>query len=258
MDFFDEIEQVLQTYEPISLEQMGASVRLMSRIDNKYVIPAKFLKELLLQIKDQYYAFEIGGKRAHEYKTLYYDTDDLLLYKKHHQGKLNRYKIRERTYVDSELSYFEIKFKNNKNDTIKNRIKITQINDKIEGDTKDFLHTISGLDGELFKPKLWVLYHRITLVSKAMNERATIDLGLTFDNLNNRIDYSDLVVIEAKRDKSLKTTPMLLALKENKLREGGFSKYCFGQASTDPNLKHNQFKKKFHQISQLRKRYGIE
>jgi hypothetical protein len=258
VEFFEEIEEVLQGFSPIGLEEMGASVRLMSRIDNKYVIPAKFLKDLLLQIKDKYFVFEINNKRAHEYKTLYYDTDDLLLYKRHHQGKLNRYKIRERSYVDSELSYFEIKFKNNKNDTIKNRIKISQINDKIEGDTKDFLRTISGLNGDEFRPKLWVLYHRITLVSKAMNERATIDLGLTFDNLNNRVDYSDLVVIEAKRDKTLKTTPILLALKENKLREGGFSKYCLGQASTNPNLKHNQFKKKFHQINQLRKRYDIQ
>jgi hypothetical protein len=256
MDFVHKIENLLQKFTPISLEQMGASVRLMSRIDTKYVIPASFLPELLEQLKDKYFAFEIEGKRALEYRTLYYDTDDLLLYKTHHQGRLNRYKIRERTYVDSKLSYFEIKFKNNKNDTIKNRIKIPTINDKIEGETDAFLRTISGLNGEDFKPKLWVFYHRITLVSKEMNERATIDLNLTYDNLTNAVSYGDLVVIEAKRDKTLKTTPMLLALKDNKLRPGGFSKYCLGQAATNPDLKQNSFKKKFHLIKQIRQRYA--
>lgn len=253
---YSEVHKVLDEFAPIGLEDMGA-VRLMSRIDNKYVIPVKLLPSILEQVKEHYFVFEVHGKRAHEYKTLYYDTDDLHLYKTHHQGKLNRYKIRERTYVDSEISFFEIKFKNNKNDTIKSRIKIDQLHDMIEGDRSEFLKEISGLDGSTFKPKLWVLYYRITLVSKALNERSTIDLNLTFDNYNNTVSYDDLVVIEAKRDKTVKTTPMLQALKENQLREGGFSKYCLGHASTNPDIKHNNFKKKFHKIKQLRKRHSL-
>jgi hypothetical protein len=236
---YSEVHNVLNEFAPIGLEDMGA-VRLMSRIDNKYVIPVKLLPSILEQVKEHYFVFEIHGKRAHEYKTLYYDTDDLLLYKTHHQGKLNRYKIRERTY-----------------DTIKSRIKIDQLHDLIEGNRSEFLKQISGLDGSAFKPKLWVLYYRITLVSKALNERSTIDLNLTFDNYNNTVSYDDLVVIEAKRDKTVKTTPMLQALKENRLREGGFSKYCLGHASTNPDIKHNGFKKKFHKITQLRKRYSL-
>lgn len=252
---FDEIYKTLDSIAPIGLEDMG-SVHLMSRIDNKFIIPLIKLNEILLSLKNEYFVFEINGKRALEYRTLYYDTDDLSLYKRHHQGGLNRYKIRERTYVDSELSFFEIKFKNNKNDTIKSRIKIDQINRTIKDKRKDFLHQISGLDGSNFHPKLWVIYHRITLVSKAMNERATIDLGLTFDNETNKVSYEDLVVIEAKRDKSVKSTAIMRVLRENKLREGGFSKYCLGQACTNPTLKHNKFKNNFHQIEQLRKKYA--
>jgi hypothetical protein len=255
MSEINKIITTLNTIQPIGLEDMGA-VRLMSRIDNKFVIPVTKLNDILNQVKDDYFVFEINGQRAHEYRTLYYDTDELKLYKRHHQGALNRYKIRERTYVDSQISFFEIKFKNNKNDTIKSRIKIDQINRSIEGDRSAFLKEISGLEGAEFKPKLWVLYRRITLVSKAMNERSTIDLELTFDNETNTVKYDDLVVIEAKRDKIVKTTPMLQALKENGLREGGFSKYCLGQASTNPDLKHNKFKKKFHQIQSLRKKHG--
>lgn len=253
---FEQVEDKIKEFTPIGLEDMGA-VRLMSRIDTKYVIPLSRLASILESLTEHYFVFEINGERSPEYKTLYYDTDDLLLYKTHHQGKLNRYKIRERTYVSSEISFFEIKFKNNKKDTIKSRIKIDQINNAIEGERIDFLEKISGLDGKEFSPKLWVLYNRITLVSKALNERATIDLGLTFDNDTNRVEYNDMVVIEAKRDKSVKSTPMLQALKKNKLRPGGFSKYCLGQAAINPDLKQNSFKKKFHHINKLRKDYDI-
>ena len=41
----------------------------------------------------------------------------------HQNKKLNRYKIRQREYLISDISFFEIKFKSNKGRTIKKRIK---------------------------------------------------------------------------------------------------------------------------------------
>lgn len=249
---FDEIHDTIKEFAPIGLNDMGA-VRLMSRIDTKYVVPLNKLNKVLKSLKDDYFVFEIHGLRSHLYNSLYYDTKDLKLYHRHHQGSLNRYKIRERSYVDSNLSFFEIKFKNNKKDTIKSRIKIDHINDSIENERDEFLQAISGLNGKDFTPSMWVNYKRITLVNKALNERATIDLGLTFIKDGKTVSYEDLVVIEAKREKATKNTPMLTALKENKIRAGGFSKYCLGQAATTSDLKSNRFKKKFLHINKLRK-----
>ena len=250
-----DILHTLEQFSPITLEEMGA-VRLMNRIDNKYVLPIQKLNALLKSLQEKYYVFEIANKRALYYKTLYYDTPDLKLYKKHHSGGLNRYKIRERSYVDSKLSFFEIKFKNNKNDTIKSRIKIDQINDSITGDSKNFLKEISGLNGDDFIPSLWVNYDRITLVSKELNERATIDLNLTFEFNGKKESLSDLVIIEAKREKSVKNTEMISALKKELIRPGGFSKYCLGIASLTEGIKKNTFKKKFLKIKKIRKEYA--
>ena len=233
---------------------MGA-VRLMNRIDNKYVIPLQKLNGILNSLKDKYFVFEIADKRALYYKTLYYDTLDFGLYMKHHSGGLNRYKIRERSYVDSNLSFFEIKYKNNKKDTIKSRIKIPQINNAIEAERSEFLKDISGLEGKDFEPKIWCHYDRITLVSKELNERATIDLNLRFDYNGNESSLGDLVIIEAKREKTVKSTGMMRALKNNQIRPGGFSKYCLGVASIYPELKSNTFKKKFLKIKKIRKEY---
>lgn len=243
---------ILQNFSPITLDEMGA-VRLMNRIDNKYVVPRSLINSILESLTEDYFVFEIANKRALFYKTLYYDSKDFSLYNRHHSGGLNRYKIRERSYVDSNLSFFEIKFKNNKNDTIKSRIKIDQINHRIEGERNTFLKDISGLDGSNFEPKLWVNYDRITLVSKKLNERATIDLNLSFEFDGKNTSLDDLVIIEAKREKTVKNTVMINTLKNNLIRPGGFSKYCLGIASTYEEKKSNGFKKKFLQIKKIRK-----
>ena len=61
------------------------------------------------------------GKLIHDYKSLYYDTEDWKFYLDHHNGRVNRNKIRFREYVGSKLTFLEIKLKNNKGKTIKKR-----------------------------------------------------------------------------------------------------------------------------------------
>ena len=58
------------------------------------------------------------------------------MYLKHHNNKLNRYKIRFREYVDNDEKFLEVKYKTNTERTIKDRIKIKkedlEINEKNE------------------------------------------------------------------------------------------------------------------------------
>ena len=65
---------------------------------------------------------QIDGKRKHDYKSLYFDTEDRKFYNDHHNQRVNRYKVRYREYVDSGLVFLEIKCKNNKGKTIKKRL----------------------------------------------------------------------------------------------------------------------------------------
>ena len=98
------------------------NVRLMDRTDTKFSFHSSQLFSILDDIKFDYTALEISGKRFAEYHTLYYDTKKLDLYMHHQNGGLNRYKVRHRTYVDSQLGFLEVKFKNNKERTKKTRI----------------------------------------------------------------------------------------------------------------------------------------
>ena len=117
------ITDKLQQFEPISLAEMEG-VKLMNRVDTKFVMPASLLPELLALAQTSYFVQQAAGKRTGDYDTVYYDTEDLDMYIRHHDRQLVRQKIRVRTYVESELFFLEIKRKNNKGRTKKKRISL--------------------------------------------------------------------------------------------------------------------------------------
>ena len=116
-----EIESILKQFPSISLQEIK-DISLSGRYDRKFIFEKPLLKNILNSIAAYYKILETGDTRLNKYETLYYDTPDFELYKSHHNGKLNRYKIRTRKYVDSGICYFEIKSKNNKGQTSKDRL----------------------------------------------------------------------------------------------------------------------------------------
>ena len=113
----------LNKFKSISLKDLE-SVSLLRRHDSKFTFHSANLSVLLEKLADKYKILEIGGKRIFCYDNIYYDTNNLLFYNQHHNGKRNRYKIRTRKYLESNQLFFEIKIKNNKDKTIKKRIEI--------------------------------------------------------------------------------------------------------------------------------------
>ena len=107
-----DFSSILSRFESISLEEMD-SVKLMERTDTKYVFPITSLPEILEGMISQYRLLEINNVRVQRYESLYYDTKDFLLYRKHLVGKPDRYKIRFRRYIDSQgLTFLEVKHLN--------------------------------------------------------------------------------------------------------------------------------------------------
>ena len=122
----EEILDIIQGMQPISLDEMS-SVKLMNRIDTKYLVTERQLRDILLGIRDSYFAQEVLGNRLSPYSTVYYDTPELTMYLIHHDRHLVRDKVRVRTYVDSNLTFCEVKHKSNKGRTKKKRIKVEPI-----------------------------------------------------------------------------------------------------------------------------------
>lgn len=243
----------LANFDSISLSQMEG-IRLMERIDEKFVIPLSLLPQVLSRLADDYDIQEINSKRTFEYATLYYDTPDYEMYKAHQNGKLTRLKIRTREYVDSHLCFLEIKEKSNKGVTRKIRIS-NESPDSIESrDSLLFISSNSPYCPDLLEGKVWSFYQRITLVNKAKTERLTIDYDLCFENTHTeqKISLPELVIIEIKKD-HLSYSPIMESLNQLKMRSRSMSKYCLGVALTeDPmKIKRNTFKAKLIDINRI-------
>lgn len=287
-----------------------AAVRLMNRVDTKYLVDERRCMELLERAADQYYVQIIDDCRACRYATLYYDTPQWDMYHLHHNRRLTRQKIRTRTYVETGVTYLEVKNKSNKGRTHKRRMALDRsLFAAAATDTAaaDFLRREARYAPETLSPSLATRFVRVTLVNHAMTERLTIDFDLHFDNVraadggnkdmngrgdmdtigcedmntivlgdmdingcgNNGMTGMDngfrpaaeashghtaslgrLVVIELKQD-ALAPSPMKQLLAQLRVKPFKLSKYCIGEALTNPLVKHNRFKAKIRAIGKM-------
>lgn len=242
------MEKTLQSYIPVSLEQMKA-VRLMNRIDTKYVTTLPKLIRLLELARNQYWVQEIDGRRNMPYYTLYYDTERCDMYLEHLRGRKTRQKIRIRAYEHSGVSFLEVKNKNNKGRTAKKRVECT-VSEK-DGHT-DFIASHLHYAPDRLVNRIENRFTRITLVNRNMTERLTIDTNLRFHNFTtDKVCTLDgLVIIELKRD-GLTASPILELLRQLRIQPSGFSKYCMGMALTDGDLKKNRFKPRLRMVNKI-------
>lgn len=244
------MNEILSRFEPISLEEMSG-IKLMNRIDTKFVTTLPVLKQLLEMAQEEYWAQEIGGERNMKYDTTYYDTKDFNMFYVHQGGHINRQKLRFRTYVSSNLQFMEVKTKNNHGRTKKKRMKVTDMN-LDEQEKLDFLHEHLKYDRADLIPAIRNNFNRITLVNKAKTERLTIDTNLQFFNLVSGVNkhMGELVIVELKRD-GLCYSPVLEMLRQLRVFPHGFSKYCMGSALTNDGLRVNRFKPKLIDIEKI-------
>ena len=102
------LDSSLAFFKPITLSELNG-VSLMKRVDTKFILHKKHLVEILTSLQNDFQILEIDQKRLMEYQSLYFDTAEKQFYFQHHNGIANRCKIRMRCYIDSNLTFLEIK-----------------------------------------------------------------------------------------------------------------------------------------------------
>ncbi len=242
------LNTVLASFKPIGLEEMD-TVKLMNRTDTKFIFNQKKLVPVLEQLNHSYSCFTIDTQTVSTYNTLYFDTDNFLLYKQHHNGILNRYKLRHRKYIESDLNFLEIKFKSNKERTIKTRIKYNLTNE-LDLRAMGFIEKTMPYSATSLKPNVWINYKRITLVDIVNGERLTIDKDLEIINQDKVLHLPNIIIAELKRGNK-QNSSFINLMKKMHIQPGGISKYCLGLALTETNLKTNNFKEKLLKISRI-------
>jgi hypothetical protein len=183
-------------------------------------------------------------------------------YRDHHNGKLNRFKVRNRSYVDTNTQFLEVKFKNSQQRTIKTRIKLMRqhaqgtveqnelcsqfINQQMSRKVEDLI--ISQQGG----------YSRIALASEQRAERLTLDFNLWFQGQRGqktsakKVELPGFFIAELKQKKHSKLSPAYQVLTANSFSPTSFSKYCIGCALIyGDSIKSNKFKKTLLRIQQF-------
>ena len=251
------INDILNEMVPISLDEMSA-VKLMNRVDTKYVADDLTVAKLFSLIKEEYYVQEIEGKRIAAYDSIYYDTVDNHMYIIHQDKKLKRDKLRVRNYVDTGNYFCEVKHKNNHGRTKKKRIEVGEnvfADLKSDEAVREFVENqLPDYDFDGFVKKLSTSFERVTVVNKGKTERITIDFNVRFHNFENgnETGIAPLVIMELKRDGRCESF-FQKTLFDMRVKPLSISKYCIGRALTDKTLKQNRFKKKIIKLEKLKK-----
>ncbi len=240
----------LALFSHLSLEELGSG-SLLDRKETKYIFSKDRMISLLHGLETDYRVLEVNRRRSFDYHSVYFDTPERTFYRQHHAGALPRWKIRQRTYLNSGLSFLEVKYKDNRGVTHKTRQQISSSTGALfEGagllQDSNFPARIGSL-----KSVLETRYSRITLVFKDKKERITIDRQLGFSHDGHSRSLSGLVIAEIKQAQLNPGSPFIKQMKEIGIRPGPFSKYCIGSTLLDPSLKHNRFKPILHQIASL-------
>ncbi len=237
---FESFIQSINQLEPISLEQLD-SVSLLNRVDKKFVLNSFQLEQIFPCLLENYFVLEIDGNKIFTYENNYFDTKCFQFYKDHHNSYVHRIKVRSRKYVESNLSFFEIKKKEKIDRTNKFRAKVPDLMDELDQSKKDIIKTFTRKNISNIELILKNNFSRVTLVNKQFTERVTIDVNLEFIKDEKKIALSKVAIIEIKQSKATQSSPLADFFKSNNFRKQSFSKYIYGVIIFNEEIKKNNF-----------------
>lgn len=247
-----QLETVSECFDPINLAAMD-DVALLDRIDKKYVMTTGQLLGALAHLQPHYWMLDVDGQRLNHYRTLYFDTAQFDLYNAHIDERAERYKVRGREYMDSHLSFLEVKHHTRKGRTIKDRIAVAAFADQITAEQSGWLREISPLEGRALRPTVLNTFTRMTLVSKQGCERVTLDVDVAFSTDHRLARLDGIAIAEVKIDVNHRDSFFVAEMRKQRVRQQGFSKYAFGVAALYDMVKKNTVKPKMLWVKKLMK-----
>ena len=243
-------QNLLNDLQTLSLDELD-KVKLLDRKDTKFVFNQNQLPSILEKIKPYYRILEINDSTISNYDNTYFDTHDFLFYNQHHNENRKRYKVRFRKYSSTSKLFFEIKIKNNKNRTVKKRMLVNEMNKCLGKQEKFLVSKIIDLQLTQLTPILDIQFSRITLTDNNFSERLTIDTNLSVKNGTSSKIFDQLVISEIKQKKYNPKSDFVQILRNMKIPEMRFSKYCMGMLHVNKKIKYNRFKPKLLQINKI-------
>jgi hypothetical protein len=246
----DRIQHLAAQMPGVSLSDI-APLSLLDRMDTKYVLHEDQLCVALEACLPNYMVLEVNGVRPGRYETTYFDTADFNMYFSHHNGFRYRFKLRCRDYLDSRMTFVEVKMKNNKERMIKFRKQVPKPITSLGHLDRNWLPERFPYDFAEVVPVVWNRFRRMTIVNFAKQERITIDIDIHFGCQDRTITHQGMCVIEVKQSKYSKSSPLAQQLHLQHIHPVGISKFCVAAAHFYPGFKQNEFKPLLLRLNRL-------
>ena len=194
---------------PISLADLDAIAALQVRNDRKYVVDETIVDLMLCELASGLQILQIDGLRTFNYRSVYFDTSNFDLHHAAAGGRRRRFKVRTRTYEDSAKVTLEVKTKDGRGRTVKERLDYDIDNSsRLTPEGRRFLQMVLAssdvpvtdevLNETGLHPVLTTAYRRSTIVHETSGTRATIDSALVCTATDGRSTSLDAVIVESK------------------------------------------------------------
>ena len=247
--FPEDFRAAFAAFDTLPLAELKAA-NLQNRVDTKFTFAEAHLVEVLERVRVRYRVVDAFGFTYGRYATLYFDTPQLAMYLPHHNSVRERFKVRVRSYLDTQVSFLEVKRKTNKERTVKTRMSVP-FGEPLPEESIPFISNNSPFSlGEL-QPMLFNEFWRITLVARAEVERITIDVGLRLAVQERSESLDGLVIAEVKQPKFTSRSAFVQEMHRLHIQPLGFSKYAMGVAMLKPGAKANMFKPRIRAVQRL-------
>ncbi|QSB05183.1 polyphosphate polymerase domain-containing protein [Natronoglycomyces albus] len=236
-------------FPALSLAQVNARAKLQTRVDTKYLLdPFQFAEfSAALATQEDWAVLQIDGGHQFRYRSVYFDTPDLLTFRHHRQGKRRRFKVRTRTYVDSGECAFEVKVRGARAATVKQRMDYAAEDaDRITPVAWSFLtSTLRQAYGvappAVLRPMASTEYLRQTYVQLSSPARLTCDTGFVCSSEQGQVVARPMWVVESKSASGAGAADKLLWTMG--VRPSPISKYCLATAMLRPHLSANRWRR---------------
>ncbi len=233
-------------FEPVTLGELVGEAELLTRVDRKYLLPAELAAEAMAVLDPRSRALQIGGLRAFGYESVYFDTPDRLAYRLTAQKRRHRFKLRTRRYVDTGGCFLEVKTKDGRGTTVKQRIGYEPVNlTRLTRAGRVYAGAVLGEHGhdaaivDLLGPSMTSRYRRATLLLPC-GSRATFDTELRWSGPDGReVDLPGYAIVESKS--AGRASALDRALWRAGRRPTGISKFGTGTAALHPELPSNKW-----------------
>lgn len=246
----DKVRRALSAFRRLPLEELPSEV-LMERMDRKFPFHVSRIAEVISGLEEEYDVLEAADHVVSLYESVYFDTSDFEFFRNHHRGKPERIKIRYRSYPNTDTHFLEVKRKNNRLRTSKNRILILENEFPFTRIPREFLYeNADSLLVDDLQPVVTISYKRLGFIKKDKSERFSIDFDLHYRVGDRKEEWSGLSVAEVKQDK-IYSSPAIRHLRKLRLPETGMSKYCLAMRALYPELKSGGFKPQARMLNKI-------